>query len=272
MAGETVVHVRGRTPPESTIEVGASPGTPIYKQSQELVSILIPCCGQLEYTRLCVGSVLQFSRQPVELIFVDLSSLDGTAEFLAGIAMAAPLRVEVIRSSTALGIPAAFQQAFSRVQGQYLILLANDTLVTDSWIEQLVALANLAPSIGVVGPMSNYAPPGQMVESVPYRIGPRRDSNPESEAAVDMLINVDEVLQFAQQWRQQERGQWQEVDRLGDFCLLFKREVLDKIGHLGASFGLRAIDTDRLCFHARQTGYTLACCRDLFVHNFASRR
>ena len=54
-----------------------------------LVSIIIPCCGQLEYTRLCVPSVLRYSRDPFELIFIDIGSLDGTAEYLEGIAAAA---------------------------------------------------------------------------------------------------------------------------------------------------------------------------------------
>jgi len=47
---------------------------------QGLVSILIPCCGMLEYTKLCVPSVLRCSREPFELIFLDIGSLDGTAK------------------------------------------------------------------------------------------------------------------------------------------------------------------------------------------------
>ena len=30
--------------------------------TQSLVSIMIPCCGMLEYTKLCVPSVLRHSR------------------------------------------------------------------------------------------------------------------------------------------------------------------------------------------------------------------
>jgi hypothetical protein len=49
-----------------------------------LVSILVPCCGMLEYTKLCVPGVLKHSRPPFELIAIDIGSLDGTAEYLAG--------------------------------------------------------------------------------------------------------------------------------------------------------------------------------------------
>ena len=65
-------------------------------RKEKLVSMLVACCGQLEYTRLCVPSLLRHSRQPLELLFLDTGSLDGTAEYLAGIADAVPFRVEIV--------------------------------------------------------------------------------------------------------------------------------------------------------------------------------
>src|SRR5206468_2057927 len=76
-----------------------------------LASILIPCCGQLEYTKLCVPSLLRHTRnRPYELIFLDIGSLDGTAEYLAGIATAlGDVRVEIVHTPTDLGIAQAVQ-------------------------------------------------------------------------------------------------------------------------------------------------------------------
>src|SRR5207249_4803710 len=70
------------------------PSPPTLKETTRLVSVVVPCCGQLEYTRLCVPSLLRHSRRPCELIFVDIGSLDGTPEYLAGVADAAPVRIE----------------------------------------------------------------------------------------------------------------------------------------------------------------------------------
>ena len=69
-----------------------------------LVSLLIPCCGMLEYTKLCIPSVLRHSRAPFELVFLDVGSLDGTADYLAGLrdGLADRLRVEVCRAATDL--------------------------------------------------------------------------------------------------------------------------------------------------------------------------
>ena len=67
-----------------------------------VVSVLVPCCGPLEYTRLLVSSLFRHTHSPVELVFLDIGSLDGTAEYLAGVQAAASVRVEVVRTPTDL--------------------------------------------------------------------------------------------------------------------------------------------------------------------------
>ena len=83
-----------------------------------LVSIMIPCCGQLEYTKLCVPALLKHTRPPYELIFLDIGSLDGTSAYLAGLAAAAKVRVEVVRTPTDLGIAQAIQDALRLARGE----------------------------------------------------------------------------------------------------------------------------------------------------------
>jgi GT2 family glycosyltransferase len=57
-----------------------------------------------------VPALLRHTRQPFELIFVDIGSLDGTSEYLSGIAAAAGVRVEIVRTPTDLGIAEAVQE------------------------------------------------------------------------------------------------------------------------------------------------------------------
>ena len=235
-----------------------------------LVSIIIPCCGQLEYTKLCVPSLLRQSREPYELIFIDIGSLDGTAEYLAGVAAAARVRVHVVRTVTDLGIGDAVKEAIEQARGEYLVLLNNDTIVTAGWLNQMIGLAGLSPAIGMVGPMSNYAAPPQLVETVPYRLTKRhetRDRRQETRA-----MEVEGVHAFAQQLREKNQGKWLEAERLGGFCLLIKRQVLAKIGRaLDEWTDLGLFDSDILSAKARQAGFTLAVCRDLFIHHFGTR-
>jgi GT2 family glycosyltransferase len=254
-------------PSEQPVSVLAPPG---------LVSILIPCVGQLEYTKLLVPSLLQHSRPPFELIFLDIGSLDGTAEYLAGLAAAAShLRLEVVRTPTDMGVPSVVGQALSLARGEFLVLLNNDCVVTAGWLNQLIALASAKQTIGMVGPMSNYAAPPQLVETVPYRLGPKKGASKTGGAATgDFLVDVSAVHKFASEFREKHKGKWIEVERLGGFCLLLERQVLKKIeqtSSLRERTDLGLFDTDILSMKARQAGFTLACCRDLFIHHFGSR-
>ncbi|MEI7688475.1 MAG: glycosyltransferase, partial [Planctomycetota bacterium] len=125
-----------------------------------LVSILIPCCGMREYTKLLIPSLLKHTRPPFELIFIDIGSLDGTAEYLEGLAAGLPnLRIEIVRAGTDLDIPDTVKEAIARARGEHIVLLNNDTVVTNGWLNQLLGLVAMSPAIGMAGPMSNYAAP-----------------------------------------------------------------------------------------------------------------
>src|SRR6266851_10094188 len=72
-----------------------------------LVSIIVPCSGQLEYTRLCLPRVLRYSRAPFEVILIDAGALDGTPEYLAGVAAIPSVRVEIVEAPPDVGLLAA---------------------------------------------------------------------------------------------------------------------------------------------------------------------
>ncbi len=106
--------------------------------------------------------------------------------------------------------------------------------------------------IGLVGPMSNYASPPQLVGGVPY-------------------ANMQEMHEFARRWRDERRGQWFTATKLSGFCLLMKRAVYESLGGLDEQFGLGLFDDDDLAERARRDGFELAVAHDLFVHHFGSR-
>ena len=235
-----------------------------------LTSIIIPCCGMLEYTKLCVPSILRNTPDNFELIFLDIGSLDGTAEYLAGLrdGVAHKLRVEICRAATDLDIKNVCQAALDKAHGNYVCLLNNDTVVTPHWLGMMMALAQMSDGHGMVGPMSNYAAEEQRVtEPIPYRVGPRKGARPG-----DPLVDVQAVDNFAKQLHDKYRGKWIGVERLQGFCLLIRRAVLDKVGsRLREWTDLSLFDTDILSSKAREVGFTLARASDIFIHHFGAR-
>jgi GT2 family glycosyltransferase len=235
------------------------------------VSVVVPCCGQLEYTRLCIPSLLRHSRAPYELIFVDVASLDGTTEYLAGVGTAARVPVTAVRIDRDVDFAAAYNAGIAQAHGEFIVLLNNDTIVTEGWLEHLVALADFDPQIGMVGAMSNHAAPPQWTGPVPYRLvtGDRSETSSGS-ASHAANLPVDAIDRFAREWREQHKKEWFETERLAGFCILLRRVAFEKIGPYVTPFPLGFSD-EELSRRMRQTGYRLACCRDLFIHHFGSR-
>src|SRR5271166_5979313 len=239
-----------------------------------VASIIIPCWDQLEFTRFWLAALVRHTRPPWELIVIDNGSTDGTGTYLAGVQDVAPMPVTVVSNAQNLGFPAAINQGLKAARGEYLVLLNNDAVGTDGWLNQLIALAEMELDgttknakhtkgenrrgdrermrIGMVGPMSNYAAPPQLVENVPY-------------------ANLEEMHAFARRWRDEHRGQWFTAGKLSGFCLLMKRAVYEAIGGLDEQFGLGFFDDDDLAERARRAGFELAVAHDLFVHHYGSR-
>ena len=111
----------------------------------------------------------------------------------------------------------------------------------------------------------------KLVESIPYRIAPKKAA---AAGGKSELLDMGAVERFASEFRETNKGKWVEAERLGGFCLLLKREVLRRVtnqGQLEKWTDLSLFDTDILSAKAREAGFTLAVCRDLFIHHFGTR-
>jgi glycosyltransferase involved in cell wall biosynthesis len=117
--------------------------------SSGLTSIIVPCWNQRGFTEICFQALLRHTRPAWELIVVDNGSTDDTAAYLAGVRDAAPVPVTIIANRENLGFPRAINQGLEAASGEYLVLLNNDAVVTDGWLDQLIALTRV--EMGGVG-------------------------------------------------------------------------------------------------------------------------
>jgi transposase len=107
-----------------------------------LTSIIVPCWNQLEFTQQCLAALKTHTGPSWELIVIDNGSTDGTGLYLAGARDLAAVAVTVISNTTNLEFPAAINQGLQLARAEYLVLLNNDVVVTDGWLDQIIALAN----------------------------------------------------------------------------------------------------------------------------------
>ena len=258
--------------------------------SNGLTSIIVPCCNQRGFTQLCLQALFRHTRPAWELIVVDNGSTDGTRRYLEGVRDAAPVPVTLIANRQNLGFPRAINQGLRAARGEYLVLLNNDAVVTEGWLDQLIALSRAAAS-DVVGETGAPAAGGDDEARDAPKAGLRRrelcQARLRSGSAwsgrcrtTPRRRNWSRTCPIATwtrctpspaRWRDEHRGQWFTAAKLSGFCLLMTRAVYDAVGGLDERFGLGFFDDDDLAVRARRAGFELAVAHDLFVHHFGSR-
>lgn len=208
-----------------------------------LTSIIVVTFNQLAYTRMCVDSVLRRTDEPIELIFVDNGSTDGTVDFLQTIP-----RATLLRNPSNQGFARAVNQGLRTAKGDQILLLNNDVIVTTGWLTGLLEGLYSAADMGLIGPVSNCVSGQQQVPP-----------------GYSVLSSLDG---FA--WERQKRPQWIVTSRLVGFCLLFRRSVLQQIGDLDERFEIGCFEDDDFCRRATAAGYRLSIANHIFVHHFGS--
>lgn len=217
-----------------------------------VASIVMLTLNQLDYTKLCVESVFERSTLPFELIIVDNGSTDGTRAYLRRLVEQDP-RVRVIHNDRNMGFAHGCNQGIAVARGEVIVLLNNDTIVTDGWLEGLVTPMAMNAEIGAVGPRSNRVAGVQVVPFVPYG------------------SDLEQLQVFARRYAEFHRGQGGFVDRAVGFCLAVRRSVLEHIGGLDTRFGIGNFEDDDLCLRVRTLGLRVWIASDVFIHHFGSQ-
>lgn len=211
------------------------------------VSIIILAWNGFAYNQMCLRSIEKYTDFPYELVLVDNGSSDGTGWLFKHTPGA-----KVITNQKNLGFAAGNNQGIKVSEGDYVLLLNNDTVVTAGWLSNLVACLKSSPDIGAVGPRSNYAAVTGMNDLV--------------------FKDFTQMHEFAREFNRPDPAKWVEVeDWLPGFCLLLKREVINRVGFLDERFELGTLEDVDYCRRIRKAGYRLVCAGDTFICHFGSR-
>ncbi|MBQ7171975.1 MAG: glycosyltransferase [Clostridia bacterium] len=215
------------------------------------VSIVLLCYNQLDYTKQCVKSILDKTAYPnYELVIVDNCSTDGTAEWLSEEAKRSD-RIRPVFNTENRGFAGGNNDGIRASGGEYVVLLNNDTLVTRGWLTGLVKWAR-REGVGMAGPVTNS-------------IG--------NEAMINVSYgkNVKKMDAAAYEYTARRMGrEYAHKGILAMFCVIFRRDLTEKIGLLDEHYGVGMFEDDDYSAAVRREGLRLVLAEDVFIHHFGS--
>ena len=215
------------------------------------VSIVVLCYNQLDYTKQCVQSVLENTAYPnYELILVDNCSEDGTADYLRMVEKQNE-HVKIVINETNRGFAGGNNDGIAVSNGEYVLLLNNDTLVTRGWITNMIKHFKRFDRVGIVGAVTNS-------------IG--------NEAQIKVSYEeLNDMPAFAYDYTRKHMNQtYDHSGVLAMFCVMLSRELIEKIGMLDENYGIGMFEDDDYSVAAERAGYKLILPEDVFIHHFGS--
>lgn len=215
------------------------------------VSIIMLTFNQLELTKQCLESLDKYTVFPWELIVVDNGSTDGTPDYLEKYRKNLKADMQCIFNKENRAFSKANNQGIKLAVGDYILLLNNDVILTQKWLERLITCIEGFPKTGLAGPCTNIASGAQ-------RIVPGYD-------------DIRDLHKFAAGFSMKNTGRWIDCHRLNAFCLLIKREIIDNVGLLDERFGPGGYEDYDYCLRVRQAGYKIMLAGDVYVHHIGGQ-
>lgn len=209
-----------------------------------LCSIVILSYNQVDYTRQCLESIRAYTKDVTyELIIIDNASNKETVAYLRQ-----QKDIILIENKENKGFAGGCNQGIKIAKGKYVVLLNNDTIVTNRWLSNMAELMETDEAISMVGPLTNSTVGKQMIK-VPYG------------------DNMEEMQQFAKTLSEGNEKPWRTL-RIVAFCVIIKKELFQEIGLLDENFAVGNYEDDDFNIRALLAHKKSYICKNSFIHHF----
>lgn len=211
-------------------------------------SIVILTYNNLQYTKDCIQSIRKYTEKgSYRIIIVDNNSTDGTREWLNTLKDQKDIIIKL--NDTNAGFPVGCNIGIQLAdKTDDILLLNNDTVVTTNWLSNLRRCLYSADDIGAVGAVSTHH---------------------ENLQGLDLKYDTLEKMQeLAKENNISDPNRWEQKVFLIGFCMLIKREALDKTGLLDENYSPGYVEDNDYSLRLIKSGYRLMLCYDCFVHHY----
>lgn len=215
------------------------------------VDIIVPIYNAYEDLKKCVYSVKKYTdltRHRLVLIN-DCSPDERISPYLAA---QQENNVLVIENQQNLGFSGNVNKGMQLTKERDVLLLNSDTIVTEGWLDKIIACAYSAEEIGTVTPLSNSA----TLCSVPVIC---QDNLVPENVSIDEFADVIERCSYRAYPR---------ITAAVGFCMYIKRAVIEAIGLFDAeTFEKGYGEENDFCCRAEHMGYIHVMCDNTFVYH-----
>jgi GT2 family glycosyltransferase len=212
------------------------------------VAVVVLSYNLLEQTtKPCLESIFAARTDAdFEVVVVDNASTDNTPDYLRQL-QTRQGNLKLVFNPENLGFAAGNNAGIRAAETDFYVLLNSDTIVTDHWLDKMLAFAAAHVEVGMIGPVSNSVCNEQLI----HLPGEGKDA----------------VLEAGRLYALRQKDSWFYTSMLGFFCVMIRKEVFDKIGFLDERFGLGFFEDDDFCLRARCQGFKLACLEGVFIYH-----
>lgn len=207
------------------------------------ISIIIANKDHAGDLKRCITSVIEKSTyENYEIIVVENNSTeDKTFDYYEE--LKENERIKVVKFEGAFNYSAVNNLGAANAEGEYLLLLNNDTqVITVNWIEEMLMYAQ-RDDVGAVGAKLYYADKTIQHAGVVLGLGAHRTAGHSHYGQHRDNLGYMGRLCYAQN-----------VSAVTGACLLVKKTLFDEVGGLDESFAVSLNDVD-FCIKLRQKGY-----------------
>ncbi|MBI5214824.1 MAG: glycosyltransferase family 2 protein [Ignavibacteriae bacterium] len=211
------------------------------------VSIIIVTYNSASYIEQCIHSIHEHSQQTsFEIIIVDNCSLDTTVQIIESKFPQA----KIFQNQHNVGFASANNQGIEASEGKYILLLNPDTEFKSNLLQESLTFLKHHPDVGCVGPQILN------VDGSIQRTGVSFPSLWNSFVEIFFLEQLFPSTRIFGRHRRLFDNPNEEhiVDYLQGSCLMFPKQVLQKLAGMDERFFLYFEETD-LCYRLKQEGW-----------------